>query len=373
MKTLQLPFYLRLALVLLSLIAIGFLVLIGKEVLSPLLFSFMFAMLLLPLCRFFEQKCRLPRSAAAMLSVVLFLAAIVCTGYAVATQIAGLVQDFPALKQQLTNTGNDIHYWLRHQVHIDNQQLKKVQSGAVDATTGALGDAVASLSSVVLFGIFMFIYTFFLLFYRQLLMTFLLMVFNEEHNPLIHDIMAQIQFIMKKYISGLFLEMCTVAILTSSLLGIIGARYALLLGLITAIFNLIPYVGIFTAMGISALITLGTMGVEKALMVAGSIIVVHLLDSNILMPRIVGSKVQINALFVVIGVVLGEMLWGLSGMFLSIPVIAMLKIIFDRIEPLKPWGYLLGGLEYQRLVKFSSDELPDADDNQTDKTEQTPA
>ena len=73
-----------------------------------------------------------------------------------------------------------------------------------------------------------------------------------------------------------------------------------------------------------------------------TLVITHLIDSNILLPVIVGSKVKINPLITVLGVVTGEMIWGISGMFLSIPVIAVLKIVFDRVESLKPWGLLLG-------------------------------
>jgi predicted PurR-regulated permease PerM len=116
-----------------------------------------------------------------------------------------------------------------------------------------------------------------------------------------------------------------------------------LLGLIAGIFNLIPYIGIFTSLVLSTFVTFATGAVAtKILLVVIVYVVVHLIDSNILLPLIVGSKVRINALVTVIGVILGEMIWGISGMFLSIPVIAISKIIFDRVESLKPWGLLLG-------------------------------
>lgn len=73
-----------------------------------------------------------------------------------------------------------------------------------------------------------------------------------------------------------------------------------------------------------------------------TIVVIHLIDSNVLLPLIVGSKVKINALITLLGVIIGEMFWGIPGMFLSIPVIAIAKVVFDRIESLKPWGLLLG-------------------------------
>jgi len=117
------------------------------------------------------------------------------------------------------------------------------------------------------------------------------------------------------------------------------------LGLISGIFNIVPYIGIFTALLISVLITFATAGAGKVLLVLIAFVSIHALDGNVLMPLVVGSKVKINALFAFIGIVVGEMIWGISGMFLCIPYLAMLKIIFDKVEQLKPWGILLGGEE----------------------------
>ncbi len=141
------------------------------------------------------------------------------------------------------------------------------------------------------------------------------------------------------------IEMVVVAILNCSLLLILGVKYALLLGIMAALFNIIPYLGIFTAIIISMLVTLTTAAsVVVMLQVGIALFLVHLLDSNILLPRIVGSKVKINALVTIVGVVCGSMLWGIPGMFLAIPVIAIMKITFERIDALKPWALLLGDM-----------------------------
>jgi len=174
-------------------------------------------------------------------------------------------------------------------------------------------------------------------------MHFLISVFLEKNSLVVHDIIEQVQQILRKYITGLFIEMCIVSVVVCFALWALGIKYALLLGLITGLFNIIPYIGIFTAMLISVLITFATAAAAgKVFLVLITLIITHLVDSNILLPAIVGSKVKINPLITVLGVVLGEMIWGVSGMFLSIPVIAVLKIIFDRIDSLKPWGILLG-------------------------------
>ncbi len=172
--------------------------------------------------------------------------------------------------------------------------------------------------------------------------TFLTDVFAEEHKAKVSDIVKEIQRIIKKYVIGLFLQTLIVSILTMVVLWVLGVKYAILLGLIAGIFNIIPYLGISTAMLLSTLITFATAGAAKALLVILVFVGIHTIDGNFLMPIIVGSKVKINALFAFIGIIVGEMIWGISGMFLCIPYLAMLKIIFERVEGLEPWGLLLG-------------------------------
>jgi len=173
-------------------------------------------------------------------------------------------------------------------------------------------------------------------------MHFIVWVFSDEYSAIVFDIVENIQSILRQYILGLLLEMFVVACLACGAFWIIGIKYAVLLGIIVALFNLIPYLGIFTALFLSTLITFATGSVKDAVWVAAGVLGIHAVDSNFLLPTIVGSKVKLNALVTFLGIVLGEMIWGLSGMFLSIPIMAILKIIFDRVESLKPWGYLLG-------------------------------
>ena len=137
--------------------------------------------------------------------------------------------------------------------------------------------------------------------------------------------------------------MAIVTIVLCVVFWFLDIKYAFLLGIITGLFNIIPYIGIFTALLFSMLVTFATAAATtKVLLVLVAVVVMHLIDSNVLLPMIVGSKVKINGQITLLGVILGEMMWGIPGMFLSIPVIAIAKIIFDRVESLKPWGLLLG-------------------------------
>jgi len=343
MKQATLPHYAKVAFVLLILISIGYICVLGKDVMAPLVFSFLFAMLLLPLARFLEHKCRMPRGLAAMLSVILFTAFVAGVIYVIAVQAGTLADDWPQIKLQISHSIDQLHRWTVNKFHFQwNAQMMNLTKEINAQAAPVIGTTLIGVTSMALFLVFIFIDTFFILFYRKVLISFLLKVFSGDREVLVFDVAEQIQYIMKKYISGLFLEMLCVFAIVFGLLSLIGVKYALLLALVTAIFNLIPYVGIFSAMAMSALLTLGTLDPAKAAEVAASIIAVHLIDSNIIMPRIVGSKVKLNALIVILGVVVGEMLWGISGMFLSIPVLAIIKIVFDRVTDLKPWGLLLG-------------------------------
>lgn len=333
-----------------SLLIIGYLTIIAKEVLSPLIFSCLFSILLLPFAGFLEKRIKLPRSAASMISVVILVGVLVLIIYVLGSQLRSLSQDWPQFKTQLDVTLQSFQSWVNTRFNVDTQkQLDYVHSAtdkALESSTAVLGTVVLSLSSILLFLVFTFIYTFFFLLYRRLIMKFLISVFLEENTAVVHEVIEQVQYMIRKYIVGLLIEMAIVAFVVSIVFWILGVKYAILLGLITGILNIIPYIGIFSALVLSTLVTFATAAVAtKVILVIVTLIVVHLLDSNLLLPIVVGSKVRINALVTVLGVIIGEMIWGISGMFLSIPVIAVLKIIFDRVEGLKSWGIILGDEE----------------------------
>ena len=353
-----LPFYLKLAAVLFSLIAMVYIVIVAKEILSPLIFSCLFSILLLPFASFLENKVKLPKSAASMIAVLTLLACIGALLYVIGSQVSNLASDWPQFQDQLHKTQNDIMDWIRSSFHVTRHKQETFVANTTNkvvASGGAVvGATLLSLSSILLFLVFTFIYTFFFLLYRTLIMRFLESVFQDENKKLVHDIIEQVQFIIRKYIIGLLIEMAIVSVVVCAAFMFLGVKYAILLGLITGLFNIIPYIGIFSALIVSSAVTLATAPSQSTVIyVMITLVVTHLLDSNVLLPVVVGSKVRINALVTVLGVIIGEMIWGIPGMFLSIPVIAVLKIIFDRVESLKSWGIILGDEDYKqnRLAK----------------------
>jgi len=346
-KKITAPFYERLSLVLVGLISLGYLVVLAKEILDPLVFGFLFAILLLPTANFLEKKLRLPRTLSSLVSILLLLGFVGSILYLVGSQISGLASDWPQLKSQVSQSVSDLSDWIQQAFHINatkqmsyvHDTTKKIMASGGDV----LGQTFGALSSLMLFYVFILIFTFFILLYRRLLLHFLVWVFSDDHSSVVHDIVENIQSILRQYILGLLLEMIVVASIACTAFWMIGAKYAVLLGIIVGLFNLIPYLGIFTALVLSTVITFATGTLNQAAFAGASVLGIHLVDSNFLLPTIVGSKVKLNALITFLGIIMGEMIWGLSGMFLSIPIMAIFKIIFDRVDSLKPWGYLLGG------------------------------
>lgn len=350
MKIYALPFYAKLGFILIILIAGGYIAVLGKEILVPLLFSFLFAILLLPLANFLENMIKLPRGVAAVVSVVLLFSSVALVVSLLGIQMAGLSTEWPLLKAQLENAYHNLQQWTEQKFHINVEKqtayIRNATQNAFSSGATVLEKTAISLSTTLLLLVFMLLDLFFILFYRRHLMRFVVAAFTEKYTSIIYEILEQVKYIIRKYITGLFFEVVLVAAVSCIAFVILGIKYAFLLGLMVGLFNLIPYIGIYTALVLSAAITFTTSDAKHGLYVAITILCIHLLDSNFLMPKIVGSQVRINPFLVILGVVAGELLWGVAGMFLVIPYMAIAKVIFDRVEGLQPWGILLGGEEH---------------------------
>lgn len=340
------PFYTRLAHILISLICIVYIAIIGETLLAPLIFAFLFSLLLLPFAGFLETRFKFSRGISSMIALLSLVLGIIGIMFVLGSQLTALAQDWPAFKQQVLEATASLQEWISITFHVDTkEQISYINDSATKALntgTTLIGHTLLSVSSIVLFLLFIFLYTFFILLHRRLLLRFIVSLFQEEHSVIIFDIVSQVQYIVKKYIVGLFLQMLIVTGLACAAFWGIGVKYAFLLGLITGIFNVIPYIGILTALILAMLITFATASTSHVIFVLIAVFLIHLVDSNFIMPKIVGSKVKINTLIALVGLILGEMIWGITGMFLSIPVIAIIKVICDRVDGLKPWGMVLG-------------------------------
>lgn len=354
------PFYVKLSCILISIIILGFLAIIGQQILIPMVLGLLLAILLMPMCRFMERRLRFPRGLSSIVASVLALAVIGFVIYELSIQVAKLSNDWPQFQKQFITLTDDLQSWIsktfgvrrKDQLEFLNDTAKK----SISTGTAIVETALRSIGYVLMLTGFTFLFTLFFLLYRTHLLKFLVASFTETHHKTVFEIVDNIQFMVKKYLVGLFLQMIIVTILSFIAYTIIGVKYNFMLAILTGILNILPYIGIFTALLIGALITFATAGISHVLFIVIAIIVIHAIDGNIIMPRVVGSKVKINSLIVIIGLVIGEMIWGIAGMLLTIPILAIMKIIFDRVEGLQSWGFLMGEDDNVPVFKSTFDK-----------------
>ncbi len=344
MTTLQ-PANARIANWLLSVLVIIILLYLGRAVLIPLAFAVLLAILLIAPCHFFERA-GFPRGVAALISLLLAFVVFFVVFYYLSTSIISFKKDIPVLIERMQETLQQLKTWAVEKFDISRERMNDFinDSGnsAVPSASAIINTTVTTVSSLIFHVIIIFIYTFLLLLYRSLIVAFLIRVFNNGHTEKIQRVLVNIRYMIKGYIVGLAIEMVVVAALNCTAFFILGVRYALLLGIISAILNIIPYLGIFMACVFSTLITFTTNGTSTVIGLIVSLIVIHMIDSNILMAKIVGSKVKMNALATIVGVISVSALWGIPGTFLAIPLLAMLKAVFEEIKPLQPYALLMG-------------------------------
>lgn len=346
MNFLRLPFLVKLTLVVISIIGLGYLLALGQSILAPFFLAFLMAMLFLPAATFMERKLRFPRSISTMTSVFIMLIILGGLIYFFSSQLSDFSKDLPHLKEQFTTVFDSLQHWVSKKFNVKvDEQVDYINQGVnklLSSSGAILGFTFGIFSTGFGFIIFFTLFFIFILNYRRLLNGFIVTVFNERHKANVQEAVTEIRLMTKKYIFGLFLQVVIVSTLTTILLTVLGVKYAILLAVLTGLLNVIPYLGIFISLLISCFIAFATSSPSTCIYVAMGYIAVHAVDGNIVLPFVVGSKVKINALFSFLGILLGEHLWGIAGMFLCIPAIAIIKIICERVDGLKPWGKLLG-------------------------------
>jgi len=342
----EIPFYAKLAFVLTSIALILAFVYLAHGVLVPILMALLFAILLRPVVKFFNQRLKFPHVLASIVTVVLFVLVIAGIVFFVSWKIKSMASDLEQIKINLNIHYHHIQQWVKEQFNVSySDQLKYIQQARKDSLPGTevIGNTFSSFGDVFLNFTLVPIYVFLFLLYRNLFLTFLSKLFRPEYQHKLHQILDEVKAAVQSYLVGLLTEVLIVATLTSIGLSIVGVQYPILLGVITGVLNMIPYIGILIAAGLSMLATL-TTSAELSVVFGVALVnaIVQPIDNNLVVPMVVSSKVKINAFVSLVSIIIGGLLAGIAGMFLAIPLVAIIKVIFDNIESLEPYGYLMG-------------------------------
>lgn len=338
-------FFAKLVNPLLCLIIVFALLYLGQEILKPLAFACLIALLLITPCRFFERQ-GFPRGLSALISMLLASIVFVVVFYFISTSIVSFRKDLPLMIQNINQSIIQLEAWAQKTFHISRQNMQDFVNSSsneiLPSTSSIVNQTVSTVTSLFFIAILLFITTFLLLLYRGLIVSFFMNLFADDYSKNITNVFSKVQFVIRGYIVGLLIEMIIVAAAYFAAFFFLGVTYALLLAVIGAILNIIPYLGVIITAVLTALITFATNSPSTVLWAVGSIIIIHMIDSNILSPRIIGSRVKINALASIVGVIMGSALWGLPGTFMAMPIIAIMKVVFEEIEPLRPFAILIG-------------------------------
>ncbi|MDP9078888.1 MAG: AI-2E family transporter [Bacteroidota bacterium] len=336
------PFYLKATIILIGLYYLVSIMNALAGILVPFAFAVLFAVLLNPLYNRL-LRFKLPRALAVLFTVLVGIGFMTLLGYLLSTQVAQFGQSFPLLKVRFGQMTDSLEQWISVKFGVSIEKQVLFLKNALDSSQAAIGSIIGTVFGTISLMLIIPIYVFMLLLYKNLILNFLYEVFSEEHSKRVGEVLAQTKSAIQSYIVGLLIEMIIVSSMNSLALFIIGVKYALLLGVIGGIINILPYIGGFVAILLPVLIATVTKdGYSAQVAVIISYLAIQFVDSNIIFPRFVSVKVQINALISLIAVFLGNAMWGIAGMFLMLPIVAVLKIIFDRVEDLQPWGKLLG-------------------------------
>ncbi|MGY2134743.1 AI-2E family transporter [Hymenobacter sp. HD11105] len=316
------------------------------SVLLPLTFAALFTILLLPLCERFERW-GLARVFAIILCLLLVIVALAAIVFAFGSQIAQFKAEIPKLQDRLVQYFDEIQQMLAQRFGIQPiskdelidsslQTAKKQAGGYLGATLNTTVDVLSVLTLVP-------IYMFCFLYYRDHIRQFMFRFVSPEKRTAVLHTVDSIRTVVQAYITGLLTVIVIVAILNAIGLLVLGVKFAIFFAVFASVLTIIPYIGILIGSALPALITLVETGSPlKALGVIGVFVFVQFLEGNFITPMITGSKVSINPMAAIIALILGGELWGTPGIIISIPLIAVIKVVLDSSKATEPFGFLLG-------------------------------
>ena len=320
----------------------------AKPFLVPFAFAALLSMLLLPLARWFERR-RVNRGLASLFSLLTFLGLMVAIIWLVSWQVSTLSEDLSNIEQRVTGLINKAKDYVSNTLGISKEKqdamIKQQQQGSGGSGGKSLVSTVlSSTMGFVVDFILVLVYTFLLLYFRTHLKKFVMMQLRTDEKPEAKKMMEEGSKVAQQYLAGLGMMIVCLWIMYGIGFSIAGVKHAIFFAILCGLLEIIPFVGNLTGTSLTVLMAVSQGGGSG--IVLGVIItymLVQFLQTYILEPLVVGREVNINPLFTIVALVTGEMIWGIPGLVLALPLLGILKIICEHVEPLHPYAYLIGG------------------------------
>lgn len=317
----------------------------GKPFLTPFLIASLLAMLILPLCARLERK--MNKILAIVISVLLLLIVVGLIVFIFSWQISDLSDKSAEIQKNITERIKQIREFATHTLGISAQKQEQILQQQQQSSTGKMSSMITGLFSS--FGSFLtdfiivMVYIFLFLLYRQHFQKFILKLVPAKEQANAKTIMHDVRLVTQKYLTGLALMIACLWVMYGIGFSIVGVENAVFFAIICGLLEIVPFVGNLTGVAITLLMTLaqgGSSGMLVGILITYGL--VQFTQTYLLEPLVVGKEISINPVFTIAGIVGGELLWGIGGMILALPLLGIFKIICDHVEPLKPFGFLIG-------------------------------
>jgi predicted PurR-regulated permease PerM len=301
---------------------------------------------MLPLCNWLENH-KVPRGLAIVICIVLMYLLVAGIVTLLSFQIMAFAEDLPQLKTSVTTKFHSALVFVEQHFGVKTEEqmvfLQEKMNSMSDDSSAYVKTAVLSTTGIFAGVAIVTVLIIFFLIYRERFKIFVLKLVSAEEHSKAKTVMHDVSKVTQQYLTGVFTVMVILATLNSVGLLIIGIKHAIFFGVVAAILNIIPYIGVFIGSLLPILMAFITKdSIVPAVAVMGLFFFNQMLENNVLTPKITGSKVKINPLATLLAIIIGGQIWGVAGMILFIPLLGIVKIICDNIEPLAPYGYLIG-------------------------------
>ena len=353
----KIPFLIKASQLIIGLYFLISMLIMAEGIIVPVIFACLLAILFSPIVNFLALK-KIPRLIAII--GVLLLAIIVTAGLItlIAMQAKRFGMAWPHLVDKLQQLLDHFVAWVSLHFNVSTPDIyawiNNKKGELLNKSTSLIGGTINSVGGFFAKAVLVPVYVFMLLFYHPHIIAFVHQLFGADNDVQVGEILNSTKGIIKSYLVGLFTDFFIIAVLDSVAFLILGINYAILFGVVAACLNALPFIGNIIAVTLFVSLILLSKSPIYVLYYLLMHIAIQFTDNHLIIPKIVGSKVKLNALICLIAIFAGGGLWGVPGMFLAIPLTAIIKMIFDHVDSLKPWGFLLGEtIEPPGKIKFN--------------------